>query len=395
MTSPGHPFRGRLKRESLKIGLIIYGSLDTISGGYLYDRQLVQYLRAQGDEVDIISQPWSGYGQRLSHNLSRSLRRRLLHADFDLLLQDELNHPSLFWLNRRLRSYISYPIISIVHHLRSSEMHPSWLMPLYRWVERIYLRSVDGFVCNSKTTKRSVARMVGKKRLFSKESVLVASPAGDRFQPHITHEEIAARCQEPGPLRILFVGNLIPRKGLHFLLQALSQLPREEWLLDVVGGTAVSPAYTRRLQYQIGEAGLTRRVILHGEVSNEKLAHQYRRHHLLIVPSQYEGFGIVYLEAMGFGLPAIGTSMGAAGEIIQDGRNGYVIHQGNSAVFAQRIRYLSKNREELARLSWNARQTYLDWPGWAESMAKVRAFLHRAVCRGIYSEKTEEECVDS
>ena len=140
----------------MHIGLIIFGSLDTISGGYLYDRKLVEHLRAFGDEVEIISLPWSGYGRHLSFNFSRGLLNRLKSANFDLLLQDELNHPSLLWLNGRLRPTISYPIISIVHHLRSSEVHPPRLLPLYRWVERRYLRSVDGFVCNSQTTKRTV-----------------------------------------------------------------------------------------------------------------------------------------------------------------------------------------------------------------------------------------------
>ena len=311
----------------MQIGLVIYGSLDTISGGYLYDRKLVKYLRAHGDEVDIISLPWSGYGQHLSHNVSKGLFSRLKNAGFDLLLQDELNHPSLFWLNGRLRPAISYPIISIVHHLRSSETHSPPLLPLYRWVEGRYLRSVDGFVCNSQTTKQSVIKLVGGKRPFSQQLFLVAPPAGDRFQPAITPEEITARCLEPGPLRILFVGSLIPRKGLHSLVEALSQLPQENWLLEVVGETTTSPAYTRRLQHQIREAGLWQRITFRGALPDDKLAHHYRHHHLLVVPSQYEGFGIVYLEGMSFGLPAIGTTAGAAVEIIQDGVNGYLVHE--------------------------------------------------------------------
>jgi glycosyltransferase involved in cell wall biosynthesis len=367
-----------LKRNALNIGLIIYGSLNTISGGYLYDRKLVQHLQAHGDEVEIISQPGSKYWRHLPQNFSRGMLSYLENADFDLLLQDELNHPSLFLLNQRLRPTISYPIISIVHHLRSSEHHPPFLLSLYRWVERRYLTSVDGFVCNSKTTKRSVVKMLGKDRSFSDRSFIVAAPAGDRFQPKITLEEITARCQESGPLRILFVASLIPRKGLHRLLQALSQLPRDEWLLNVVGATAVSPAYTNRLYLQIEKAGLRDRITFQGLVNDEQLAKQYRRSHLLIVPSQYEGFGIVYLEGMGFGLPALGGTAGAAGEIIRDGRNGYLIHERDTAVLTQRIRQLIENRDQLARLSCNARQTYLDWPSWEDSMAQVRAFLHRS-----------------
>jgi hypothetical protein len=102
----------------MKIGLIIYGSLDTLSGGYMYDRKLVEYLRAQGDTIEIISLPWRNYASHLADNLSFKLP-----ADLDILIQDELNHPSLIAANSTKHPY---PIISLVHHLRSSELRPQW-----------------------------------------------------------------------------------------------------------------------------------------------------------------------------------------------------------------------------------------------------------------------------
>ena len=86
----------------MRIGLLIYGSLETVSGGYLYDRKLVEYLRRRRVEVEIVSLPWVGYGRSLFHNFSPPLYRQLHDAPYDLLLQDELNHPSLFLLNRWL-----------------------------------------------------------------------------------------------------------------------------------------------------------------------------------------------------------------------------------------------------------------------------------------------------
>jgi hypothetical protein len=110
----------------MRIGLLIYGTLETLSGGYLYDRRLVEHLQSKGDEVEIVSLPWRNYLRHLGDNFSGSLYTRLKELQVDLLLQDELNHPSLFWLNRRLQNQVSYPIIAIVHHLRSSAMHPTW-----------------------------------------------------------------------------------------------------------------------------------------------------------------------------------------------------------------------------------------------------------------------------
>lgn len=138
----------------MKIGFVIYGSLDTVSGGYLYDRKLVEYLRSQGDTVEIISLPWRNYAAHLADNF-----RFRLPSDLDILIQDELNHPSLIGANAGKHSY---PVISLVHHLRCSEFRPKWQNDLYRVVEKEYLQSVDGFIFNSKTTHGVVNGLIGK-----------------------------------------------------------------------------------------------------------------------------------------------------------------------------------------------------------------------------------------
>ena len=57
----------------MRLGLLIYGSLDTLSGGYLYDRKLVEHLRRAGDSVEIISIPWRSYPAHLADNFSSRL----------------------------------------------------------------------------------------------------------------------------------------------------------------------------------------------------------------------------------------------------------------------------------------------------------------------------------
>ena len=71
----------------MRIGLLIYGSLDTLSGGYLYDRKLVEHLRQAGDAVEIVSLPWRSYPAHLADNLSLRLYRRLRDLPVDILLQ--------------------------------------------------------------------------------------------------------------------------------------------------------------------------------------------------------------------------------------------------------------------------------------------------------------------
>jgi len=358
----------------MRIGLIIYGSLDTIAGGYIYDRQLVAYLHSQRDEVEVISLPWSNYGRHLSHNLSRRLYQRLCNASFDVLLQDELNHPSLFWLNQRLRHRVRYPIVAIVHHLRSSEAHPAWQNRFYRWVERHYLTTLDGFIFNSQTTCDVVEGLQGQSR-----ANVVAYPAGDRLQPTLAAEAIAKRALSSGPLSILFVGNVMARKGLHILLAALSRLPHVDWRLDVVGSMAVDPAYTRLLKREVERADLNSKITWHNSLSGTALQERFSHSHLLVVPSSYEGFGIVYLEGMGFGLPAIATTAGAAHEIITHGKNGFLVPPEDPTVLSEQIESLSQNRQRLLQMSLAALQHYQKHPSWTDSMAKIRNFLQKLV----------------
>ena len=172
----------------MRVGLLIYGSLETVSGGYLYDRVLVEHLRQCGDQVQIISLPWKNYLLHLNDNLSTRLFRHLASLDVDILLQDELNHPSLAWLNSRLKRAISYPLIAIVHHLRSSELRPAWQNNFYRRVERRYLATLDGLVYNSQTTRATVESLLTRPIPYT-----VAYPAGNRLDAHILDHEIEQR----------------------------------------------------------------------------------------------------------------------------------------------------------------------------------------------------------
>ena len=369
----------------MRIGLLIYGSLDTLSGGYLYDRKLVEHLRQAGDSVEIVSLPWRSYPAHLADNFSLRLYRRLRELSVDILLQDELNHPSLALVNRRLRRLRPrYPLISIVHHLRSSEQHPRRLLPLYRAVERCYLRTVDGFIFNSRTTRQAVAELReeseeerGERENFTALRGVIAYPAADHLAAPDgggAQRLICARQSDTGPLRILFVGNLIPRKGLHHLIAALSRLPPAEWRLDVVGDDGVDSAYAAALRRQIGAAGLEDNIRLHGRVSDSELAQQYRAAHLLAVLS-YEGFGIVYLEAMAFGLPVLASVDGGGGEIVSSGVNGFLVEPTDADGIAGHLSALAGDRERLAALGRNARQRFDSHPRWADSAAAIREFL--------------------
>jgi len=362
----------------MRLGLIIYGSLDSLSGGYLYDRKLVTHLRAQGDSVEIASLPWRNYLLHLKDNFSSRLLHRLADLQVDLLLQDELNHPSLFMLNYRLRQQIDYPIVSIVHHLRINETFPKWQSRIYRLVERRYLSGVDGFIYNSHTTCQEVDNLLRESRVPRPPS-LIAYPGADHLKPMISETGIMQRVQQNDTLQLLFVGNIIPRKGLDVLLRALKKIPTDLWSLTVVGSSHANPSYAQAVIRKVSEEGLANRIHFAGVLGDRELANCMEACHLLVVPSSYEGFGIVYLEGMGFGLPAIGTSGGAAKEIITNGLNGFLIPPGDAFALSRHLVELAQNRQHLLEMSLAAHQSYRSHPTWDESMKDVRKFLTEMV----------------
>jgi glycosyltransferase involved in cell wall biosynthesis len=342
-----------------------------------------------------------------------------------VLLQDELNHPSLFLLNRWLRPRITYPFVAIVHHLRCSERRPASQNSLYRVVERAYLRSVDGFVFNSETTRRTVLPLSRWERVASlipggeggrplspwesrpggeggcPLSPWESRPGGEGGRPLSPWERAGVREIVAHPaadhvlvvepvtrnpsvsLRLLFLGNLIPRKGLHTLLDALTHV-RGDWRLTIVGNDEVDPVYTRRVRAFVEtqhRASLHNRVSFLGRLDDAGVRAQLAQHDVLAVPSSYEGFGIVYLEALAHGLPVIAATAGAAGEIITHGREGFLVPPEDPTALAQVIQSLADDRDRLALMSAAAGARYAEWPTWESSMTRVREFLHELAAR--------------
>ena len=355
----------------MRIGLVLYGNLGMQSGGFIYDRMMVEHLEQRGDDVEVISLPWVAYGLGLSMNLARSILRRLTHVCPDLMLQDELAHPSLFLLNRRAKPLLNCPFIAIVHHLKCCEARPAWQNHLCRRIEGVYLRSMDGFILNSRDTERSVASLTDEEK-----PALIAYPGGDRFSAGISREEVSARSFAEGPFRIVFLANITPRKELHTLVAGLSLLSEKTWELLVVGSEETDGSYVRSVKQQVQRASLQPQVTFLGRVTDGEVAKILAKSHLLAVPSSHEGFGIVYLEAMGFGLPVIASNAGGAREIVSHGVNGFLVNPGNPRALAQHVHDLIRDRERLCTMSLAALRTFFSRPTWAQTGANIHSFLH-------------------
>lgn len=354
----------------MRVGLVIFGSLDLLTGGYLYDRRLLEYLRSQGDQTRVISLPLRTYPRHLADNFSPSLARRLASERFDVLIQDELNHPSLVMLNRWLKAQAGYPIVTLVHLLRSSERRTSLLRHAYAVIEGRYLDSVDAAIFNCHTTRQAAERLVGR-------SIpgIVAYPGCDHMSVQLTDAEMAARARAAGPLRVVSIANVVPGKGLHDLVTALARLPAESWRLTVAGSLTTDWSYVKRLRYLIGRLGIDANVHLLGSVPNQRIAEHLGGGHLLALPSSYEALGIAYLEAMRFGLPVIATSAGGAREVVADGREGFFVAPGDVEALTNYLRLLMTDRELLLRMGLAARRRAACHPTWDQSFQCARELL--------------------
>jgi glycosyltransferase involved in cell wall biosynthesis len=345
----------------MRVAIVIYGSLDTATGGYLYDRQLVDFLRAHGDTVEVVSLPPRTYAGALRDSVLPTHTRRLADARVDVVLEDELCHPSL------LRSRRRCPVVTVIHLLRSDERRHAALHGLYAALERRYLTGVDAAVFNSDATRASAEQLVG-------HSIpgVVARPAADHLK---APDATAATPHRDGPLRVISVANVVRGKGALTLIDAMVRLPAASWHLTIAGSLTADPKFVARLRRRIAEAGIGARVDLLGEIPNADVPTHLARHDVFALPSSYEAAGIASLEAMRMGLPVIATTAGGASEMITDGVEGFLVDPDDVDALSASLHRWTADRDLVMRMGLAARRGAEGHPTWAQSLAPVRDLL--------------------
>ena len=352
----------------MRVGLVLAGDIDARSGGFYYDRRLRDRLRERGHEVTVLSLPWRSYPRQLTDALrARRIAAQLDGADADVLVEDGLAHPSLVVANRRVET----PTAALVHML-ASRARGGLAGRVVRRIEGRFLSDVDAAVYNSTATRS------GAEALGAPSRGVVAPPAGDRFDPDADPASIRERAAD-GPLDLTFLGNVVERKGLDTLVDALGALDAGsgtavDWRLTVVGDTDVDPGYVERVREAAAAAGIAGRIRFTGRLGDDAVAARLSETHALAVPSRYEPFGMAHLEAMGFGCVPLASTAGGAAEFVTDGASGFLVPPGDSAAVADRIRRLD-DRERVADMGVSARRAYEAWPTWTETLDGAVDFL--------------------
>ncbi len=184
----------------------------------------------------------------------------------------------------------------------------------------------------------------------------------------------------PEPM-LLYVGRLQPIKGLETLLEAMTRLDRASRLL-IVGGDHDEPdnAHAERLRRCVAELGLTDRVRFLGAQPQQRLRLFYAAADATVMPSYYESFGMVALEAMACGSPVVASRVGGLTTTVRDGVTGYLVPEGDAPALAARLGEVLGDPAERERLGQEATRWAAEhrWPCVAEAICKLYSELQPA-----------------
>ena len=188
--------------------------------------------------------------------------------------------------------------------------------------------------------------------------------ATDLFEPAVGR---------PRQKRLLFVGRLMPQKGLDLLVDTLAQLPGDVGL-DIVGDGPDRSALATR----VDSHRLSNRVTFHGAVKQPALPEFYQRALALVVPSAEEGLGLVAVEAQLCETPVIAFDSGGLPDVVQHDRTGILVRERSAAALAASIRTLLERDDQGAALGAAGRLHALATFA-PESVARKYADVYRSV----------------
>jgi hypothetical protein len=224
----------------------------------------------------------------------------------------------------------------------------------------------------SKMSARSLAASS-----FTRSSLMANGVNGDSVKVvpygidlHKFHPDLSLERPITGSLKLLFVGRINQRKGVKYLLQAMSLLPDANIELTVCGRVLDGLELFERE---------SARVRVRPSVSTAELVKAYQQADLFVLPSIGEGFGQVLLEALACGLPILSTTHTAAPDLIQDGVEGFIVEPRRPEPLAERMEWALRHREELRAMRAAARDCAERFP-WsrfhAEVVRNVRALIN-------------------
>ncbi len=341
--------------------LIVPGDPETNTGGFIYDRRMVQELRQLGLTVEVHDLPdgWPYPGYQAVDAADRTLARL---PDGARVIVDGLALGVLPRLAEREGRRLK--LIALVHHPLAQEtgLEAGERARLFE-SERDALSHVHHVIATSGFTAQGLVDYD-----LTQERMSVIPPG---VEPH----ELADGSGRAAPA-LLCVGTLTPRKGHDVLLNALSLLTSRPWTLDIVGSETRDTRHAQQIRRLAGELGLASRVVFRGELSGRALDAAYHTCDLFVLASHYEGYGMVLTEAVARGLPVVATAGGAVPDTLPEGA-GLLAPPGDIEGLAGALDRVLGSPELFAQLAEGARSARERLPSWADSARQLASDLEQ------------------
>ena len=348
------------------------GDIETVTGGYLYDRRLADALVASGIELHHLT-----LGDSFPHPTAPDMADAL--TQLDRLPPDcpaLVDGLAFGALDTGRLSQVRAPLVALVHH-------PLALEPGLETAQARKMAAREtanlALARHIVVTSPHIARLLEAEYGVARDRISVARPGFVRNPA--TEQRRAAT-----PPLILSVGLLARRKGHDILMRALAQITDLDWQAVIVG-RAHEPDTVRKLQGLREGLGLSERVHLTGEISQSRLDALYRQASLFALATRYEGYGIVFDEAMGHALPIVSTSAGATPDTVPQAA-GVLVSPEDADAFGHALRRLLGDPQLRDACAEAARQAATALGDWSDTAAVVSAALFGPL--GIHDAKRPE-----
>lgn len=177
----------------------------------------------------------------------------------------------------------------------------------------------------------------------------------------------------------LFVGTIEPRKGVKYLVEVANILKKKgkEVVFHIVGAMSnIHLQYVNEIKNLITYYGLEENIILLGRLDDESLCLEYETSYGFVFPSLHEGYGMVLVEAMRYGLPIITFNNSAMPFTVKDGFNGFVVENKNCEKMADAIQKLSEDNKIYEAFQKNA----YDYVKGIQTQNEMREEMRRFIC---------------
>ena len=346
-----------MKRASFAVP----GDLTTPTGGYAYDRRVIDELRAMGWTVDVIDLgahfPFPSPEQR------DAAHRLLTAAPRGPLIVDALAYSVMPESAAALAS--THRLIPLVHHPLALEagLSASQVTGL-RESERAALAAAHRVIANSAFTADLLIKDYG----VPTGHITIAEPGTDRAE--------AAPGSGSDIVQLLSVGSVTPRKGYDILVAALAKVADLPWRLTIAGATTHSREAMALVERMVEQARLGQRIKFTGALSDDALAAAYRFADMYVFASRLEGYGMAAASALAHGLPLVGTRGGALADTI--GQAGLLVPSDDVNALADALRQAIGDADKRRGLRVAARNAAQRLPTWRNTAEQFVAAIEAA-----------------